>query len=204
MIKKPVAVLSTVTGNIITSVKGDLKGVPPNIIASDLAILAGSVVLAIGLLRCGWIVDLLPLTSLTAFMTGSAFSIAMGQVPNVLGLKGFSTRDATYKVVINTLKHLPETKIDAAMGLTALAMLYLIRFTCNQAAKKWPNHQRLIFFLSTLRTAFVLLLYTMISWLVNMNRRTDPRFVILGTIPRGMQIWSPASSDRAVAHTASF
>lgn len=120
-------------------------------------------------------------------MTGSALNIAVGQVPALMGITGFSNRDATYKVVINILKHLGRTKIDAAMGLTALAMLYMIRSACNLGARKVPHRARTFFFISTLRTSFVILLYTLISWLVNRHHRAKPIFSILQTVPRGFQ-----------------
>jgi sodium-independent sulfate anion transporter 11 len=103
-----------------------------------------------------------------------------------MGITGFSTRDAPYMVLINTLKGLPRTTLDAAMGLSALVMLYTIRGICSFVAKKWPKHQRLAFFLSTLRTVFVILLYTMISWLVNKGLPADQvKFKILLTVPGG-------------------
>lgn len=157
----------------------------PWIISSALAVICGAIVLFIGLIRCAWIVELIPVVSLAAFMTGSAINIAAGQVPGLLGISGFSTRDATYLVIINTLKGLPRTNLNAAIGLTALFLLYLIRFVCNWAARKFPRHQKLFFFLNTLRSVFVILLYTLISWLVNMHRRKTPAFSILGTVPRG-------------------
>ena len=91
-------------------------------------------------------------------MTGSALNIAVGQVPGLMGINGFDTRAPTYKVFINILKHLGRTKLDAAMGLTALAMLYIIRFVCSQGAKRIPYRRKTFFFLATLRTAFVILL----------------------------------------------
>ena len=89
-------------------------------------------------------------------MTGSAISIVAGQVPNLMGITGFeyvlnvfplfavaecvpSTRAATYKVIINSLKHLPDTKLDAAFGLTGLFSLYLIRFVCDKLGKRYPR-----------------------------------------------------------------
>ncbi|KAI5920047.1 sulfate permease [Camillea tinctor] len=159
----------------------------PWVVASALALISGAIVLFIGLIRCGWIVELIPLVSLAAFMTGSAINIAAGQVPTMMGITGFSTRDSTYLVIINTLKNLGKTDLNAAMGLTALTMLYLIRYSCNLAARKFPSRQKLFFFLSTLRAVFVILLYTMISWLVNMNRRKNPAFSILKDVPRGFQ-----------------
>jgi solute carrier family 26 (sodium-independent sulfate anion transporter), member 11 len=178
--------MSTVVGNVISTVQESNPDFTPNEIASALAIIAGAIVLLIGLIRCGWIVDLIPLTSLSAFMTGSAITIAVGQVPAMMGITGFSTREAPYRVFINILKNLNKTKTDAAMGLSALAVLYAIRSLGSYAGKRWPKNQRVFFFLTTLRTVFVILLYTMISWLVNMNRRDHPAFKILGEIPVGM------------------
>ncbi|KAL2264393.1 hypothetical protein VTK26DRAFT_4861 [Humicola hyalothermophila] len=184
----PVAVMSQLTGGIVAELATTLPDVPGHAIASALAILAGAIVLFIGLIRCGWIVDVISLTALSAFMTGSAINILVGQIPSMMGITGFSTRDAPYLVFIHTLQGLPRTTLDAAMGLTALAMLYLIRLSCSYAAKRWPKHQRLAFFLSTLRTVFVILLYTMISWLVNRGLPKDEvKFKILLDVPRGFQ-----------------
>lgn len=161
--------------------------VPAHVVASDLAIIAGSIVCFLGITRLGFIVEYISLTSIMAFITGSAINIAVGQVPTMMGITGFSTRAATYEVVINILKHLGRTTLDAAMGLTALLLLYLIRIVCNRLAKRYPSRRKTFFFISTLRTAFVILLYTMISWLVNRHHHKKPKFVILGTVPRGFK-----------------
>lgn len=185
----PVAVMSTVSGHVVQKA---IKTLPeykdhPEVIASALAIIAGAIVLFIGLLRAGWIVEIIPLVSLAAFMTGSAINIVAGQVPGLMGIKGFDARGTTYIVIIKTLQGLPRTTLDAAMGLTALFMLYFLRWLCGFAAKKMPHKQKLFFFLSTLRTVFVILLYTMISWLANMHSREHPKFKILGEVPRGFK-----------------
>ena len=187
---KPVAVLSTVTGDVITEA---LKQVPeyrnePEVIASSLAVLSGAIVIALGLLRVGWLVDFISLTAISAFMTGAALNIAAGQLPALMGITGFSNRDPTYRVVINTLKYLGRTQIDAALGLSALIMLYGIRHACTFLAKRYPDKKKKYFFASTLRSAFVILLYIFISWLVNRNRRDDPLFTVLGSVPRGSSL----------------
>ncbi|KAL8734210.1 MAG: hypothetical protein Q9166_001696 [cf. Caloplaca sp. 2 TL-2023] len=185
----PVAVMSTVTGNVVDRVARTNPEFDSNVVASSLAVICGAVIVAIGLVRAGWIVDFISLAAISAFMTGSAINIAVGQVPALMGITGFSNREATYKVVINTLKHLGRSKRDAALGLTALTFLYLIRFACNFGARKIPHRSKMFFFLSTLRTAFIILLYTMISWLVNRNHRArnERLFAILGDVPRGFQ-----------------
>lgn len=186
--------MSTIVGGIVGRAKIALPTVPGYVIASELAILAGAIICFLGLIRWGWLVEFISLASITAFMTGSAINIAVGQVPTLMGIGGFNTRDHTYKVVINILKHLGRTKIDAAMGLTALFLLYFIRFTFNQLAKRHPSRAKAYFFLNTLRTAFVILLYTFVSWLVNRHSTHHTKkeadrspFKILGRVPRGFQ-----------------
>jgi solute carrier family 26 (sodium-independent sulfate anion transporter), member 11 len=181
--------MSTLVGTIVTQVQATNPEFPANVVASALALIAGCIIVTIGLVRCGWIVDLISLTAISAFMTGSALNIAVGQVPGLLGETGFNSRDPTYLVIIHSLSHLKSTTLDAAMGLTALTMLYLIRSACKFAAKRFPSQQKKLFFVSTLRTVFVILLYTLISWLVNRNiaanKSSKAKFKILGTVPRG-------------------
>ena len=178
--------MSTLVGNILVKAAKTNPTVPGHVIASALAVIAGCIIAFIGLIRAGWIVDLIPLVSISAFMTGSALNIAVGQVPTLMGIASyFNTRAATYLVVINTLKNLHRSTLDAAIGLTALFLLYAIRSACKFAAKKVPSRQKSIFFISTLRTAFVILLYILISYLANRHHRSKPKFKILGVVPRG-------------------
>lgn len=184
----PVAVASTIVGNVVLDVQATHPHIPGWQVASCLAVICGGIICFIGLIRCGWIVEFIPLTAICAFMTGSAINIAVGQFPTMMGYSSlFNTRAATYHVIIDSLKNLGHTSLDAAMGLTALFLLYLIRSVCNFMAKKQPQRQKMYFFISTLRTAFVILLYTLISWLVQRHHRKKPTFKILGTVPRGFQ-----------------
>jgi solute carrier family 26 (sodium-independent sulfate anion transporter), member 11 len=183
-----VAVMSTIVGNIVIRVQKDYPDLPAEQIARGLAVISGSVMLFLGLIRAGFIVEFIPLVAITSFMTGAAISIAAGQVPAMLGITGLNTREATYMVIINTLKNLHRSKLDAAMGLSALFALYLIRWFCSFMGRRQPNNSKVWFFISTLRMVFVVLLYTMISWLVNRNisKAADAKFKILGTVPSGM------------------
>jgi sodium-independent sulfate anion transporter 11 len=191
--------MSTLMGTIILRVRDVHPEIPPPVIASALAIICGAIVLFLGLLRLGFIVDFIPLPAVTAFMTGSAINVCSGQVKTVLGLKDHvSTRGATYRIIIDTLKHLPSAQMDAAMGLTALAMLYGIRSACNYGTRKKPHKAKLLFFLSTLRTAFVVLFYTMISAVVNLHRREHPAFKLLGNVPRGFKAAGVPRIDIAI------
>ena len=183
----PVAVLSTVTGNVILKAEATGVDASRDVIGSSLAIIAGSIVLFLGLARLGWIVEVISLPAISAFMTGSAISIAAGQVPAMMGITGFSTREATYKVIINTLKNLGRTDLNASFGLTSLFLLYFIRWLCGFLAKRFPHRAKLFFFINTLRTVFIILLYVLISYLVNRNHREKPLVSVLKGVPRGFQ-----------------
>lgn len=179
------AVMSQVTGNVVLRARETLPDVAGHIIASALAIISGAIILFCGLVRLGWVVEFIPLPAICAFMTGSGVTIAAGQVPKLMGIRGVRSRDAPYKIIIDTLRNLHTTQIDAALGLTALALLYLIRGLCAHIARRQPRRAKMVFFISTLRTAFVILLYTAISAAVNVRRREQPRFSVIGSVPRG-------------------
>lgn len=191
----PVAVMSTLVGNVIIKAKETNPDLEPQDIAIALAVIVGGITAGLGLLRLGFIVDLISLPAISAFMTGSAISIGVGQVSALMGitLSSGTTRDEPYKVIIHTLAGLPSTNLNAAIGLSALLMLYGIRSIFNYLARKQPNRRKLYFFLNTLRTAFVILLYTLISYLVHRNlpnRSADTakkltKFSVLGPVPRG-------------------
>ncbi|OXG89494.1 solute carrier family 26 (sodium-independent sulfate anion transporter), member 11 [Cryptococcus neoformans Gb118] len=184
----PVAVMSLETGNIILSVQdkyGDLY--PKPVIATALAFICGFIVLGIGLLRIGWLVEFIPQPAVSGFMTGSALNIAAGQFPAVFGLsKKFDTRAATYEVIINTLKHLPEASLDTAFGMTALATLYGIKWGFTWLGKRYPRYGRITFFCQSLRHAFVIIIWTIISWRVNVHA-ASPRISLVGHVPSGLQ-----------------
>jgi len=58
-------------------------------IATTLAFVCGFIVLGIGLLRLGWLVEFIPTPAVSGFMTGSAINIVAGQVPGLMGITGF-------------------------------------------------------------------------------------------------------------------
>lgn len=186
----PVAVLSTLVGNVVHAVQDSEPDIEAHVIASALSVVSGTLVLAMGLFRWGWIVDLISITCLSAFMTASAVTIAASQLPALLGLTGFSNRDAPYKVIINTFNHITEASADAVVGLSALFVLYLIRSVLTGAASAYPRRKRLIFFMNTMRSVVVIIVYTIISFVMNRDRRGHPVFDVLGKVPQGKKAHS--------------
>ncbi|RPD65876.1 sulfate permease [Lentinus tigrinus ALCF2SS1-7] len=186
----PVAVMSLTVAQIIKHVNEshpDMWAGPQ--IATTVAFICGFIVLGIGLLHLGWLVEFIPAPAVSGFMTGSALNIVSGQLPGLMGISGFDTRAATYKVFINTLKGLPRTKLDAAFGITGLVSLYAIRWICDRLSKRYPSRARWFFFMSVFRNAFVIVVLTIASWLYCRHREHNGKFPIkiLQDVPRGFK-----------------
>jgi len=159
-------------------------------IATTVAFICGFIVLGIGLLRLGWILEFIPGPAVSGFMTGSAISIAAGQVPALMGISGVNTRAAAYTIIIETLKGLPTTTIDAAFGLPGLVALYVIRYGCERLSKRYPHRARWFFFVSVVRNAFVIVFLTIAAYLYcRHNKSASGKYPIkiLQTVPRGFQ-----------------
>lgn len=186
-LEQTTAVGSLLVGEVITRVHADKPGVyTAEEIAKALSLLSGFVLMFLGLFRLGWLIEMIPYISISAFVTSASFTIIGTQVPVALGITGIKTREAPYKVYIGILKGLGRTKLDASIGLTSIALLYALRTIFALLEKRRPQKKRLWAVLSSLRMTFTILLFTMVSWLVHRKRsREDHAFRIVGHIDSG-------------------
>lgn len=184
----PVAVMSLQTATVIANVQAAHPGefTAPEI-ATTLAFFCGIIVLGMGLLRLDFLIEFIPGTAIAGFMTGSAITIASGQVPTLLGNSAyFNTRAAGYLVIIDTIKFLPSCDIDAAVGLPCLFFLYVWRYVWKKVAVRYPRLKRLAFFALILRFAIVIIFATIGSYVQVRNEKT-PSISIVKTVPSGFQ-----------------
>lgn len=113
------------------------------LMSPDMAVLAsfasGCVVLALGLLNLGFLVQFISLPVTAGFTTAAALQIGSLQVKSLLGLPGRSTEflDAW----IHVFGHLTETKLwDAVLGVTTVGFLLAMKvrdWDC-EAGASWP------------------------------------------------------------------
>lgn len=122
----PVAVLSLMTA---TSLAGLVE--PGTAAYAEaaviLALLGGAMLLALGLLRLGFLVNFLSHSVLSGFISASAILIALGQVKTLLGIdmpRVSSFADTAIQLARNAGSLNPVT---AAIGLAAAALLFYIR-----------------------------------------------------------------------------
>ncbi|UJR07188.1 hypothetical protein I4U23_011476 [Adineta vaga] len=195
----PVAVMSILTGSIIDDIHKAYPQYELHVIASSLAFIVGCVVFVLGAFRLGFIIDFIPLPALSAFTTGSALNIAMGQIPTLMGNdKSFDTHQSTFLIFINFWKNIKSCNINAVLGLTALVLLYSIRFLCSYGIRHYPRRKKIFFYINTLRAVLVILIYILISWLINRHDPSHPRTSLLGDIPRGFQNMAVPYLDQTI------
>ncbi|MEQ9812322.1 MAG: SulP family inorganic anion transporter, partial [Azospirillaceae bacterium] len=102
----PVAVVSLMTAAAIGQVAA--PGTPEAVGAALLlASLSGLVLLALGLLRLGFLANLLSHPVVSGFISASAIMIAVSQIKHVLGVAG--SGGAVYEQVYGLVRQLPET-----------------------------------------------------------------------------------------------
>ncbi|KAJ3154148.1 hypothetical protein HDU86_004690 [Geranomyces michiganensis] len=174
------AVVSQLTGQLIASHASNGE-FDPVMFAIALAFLTGVFELILGLFRLGIIVDFIPAPVIAGFTSGAGVTIIIAQLAGLLGIAGINTNDASYLVLGNTLKHLPDVKLDAAFGFASLVFLLIFKFGCQALTNRGHRWARWV---GISRNALVVIFFTAISYAVN-NNLAKPRFKIVGTVPKG-------------------
>jgi sodium-independent sulfate anion transporter 11 len=199
----PVAVASIITAQIVADIRLEHpeRELSAPAIASAVAMFAGSLIAILGLLRLGWLVDLISLPAVAAFISGSSITVVLGQFPELVGIRNINSRDPAIKILINILKNLGHMRIDAAFGISALVLLYGIKWICGSIAKRRPHLKRKAFFISSMRAVTVIFLFTVISYAVNHNRKDHPKMHLIGFIPRGFSVNSTPRIEKDMIGT---
>jgi sodium-independent sulfate anion transporter 11 len=174
-------------GQVVSSIEDERPGVyEAQEIAHAICFLCGLVLLLLGFLRLGWLIEFIPYPPINAFVTAASITIISTQLPTCLGIKGINTREAPYRVYINTLKGLPDAQLDAAIGISSIVLLFAIQNFCSKMEIRQPKKKRMWGMISSLRLTFTVLLYTFISWLVHRTTvEGREKFRIVGHIEKG-------------------
>ncbi|MGA1497760.1 MAG: SulP family inorganic anion transporter [Steroidobacteraceae bacterium] len=94
--------------------------------AIALATLSGGILLLMGLLRLGFIANLLSHPVISGFITASGLLIAIGQLKSILGVS--ASGDTLALLALSLVQHLPDVHLPTlAIGLPALAFLFWVR-----------------------------------------------------------------------------
>lgn len=125
LIVGPLATMAVISGSVVVSLSGGNEQTAVAVTCA-LAIATGLVLLVAALLRLGWIAEFLSRPVLAGFVSGLVILIIVGQLPDLLGVKGGSGN--TVQKFIAVLEELGTIHwLTAAVGITALIILFVGR-----------------------------------------------------------------------------
>ncbi|KAI9644963.1 hypothetical protein NHQ30_006998 [Ciborinia camelliae] len=177
----PTTSLSLLTNAVVLSIVAQGLAIPPALIASALSFSIGAMSLLFGLLNLGWILNFVTVPMLVGFQIAAALIIIQSQIPLILGESGVG--QIFTKQGLEILKNIATTQpLSLAIGVASILIIILLKLM----GKEWGHKNRIIRVLSNLRNAFVIAIFTLVSFIHN-RQLTIPRFPIAGTIPQGIQ-----------------
>ncbi|OTB06562.1 hypothetical protein M426DRAFT_318959 [Hypoxylon sp. CI-4A] len=158
----PTSILGLLTAEIVSDLKNEYA---PADISSAVAMMVGIYSLLIGLLGLGFLLDYVSIPVLTGFISATAFVIGMGQVDSLVGLD--DVPDGAFNQLGNILKRLPHWDgPTCGIGFGTVLVLLVL----EKIGKKWGHKHFIIRYASSSRAIIVMVIFTLISYLVNKDR----------------------------------
>ena len=177
----PVAVASLMTAAAAGTIAA--QGSPEYLGATiALAAISGLLLLALGLLRLGFLANFLSHPVISGFITASAIQIAAGQLAPVLGIKahGESFVDLVKSMLPNLGNVNPRT---AAIGFGSLAFLFWVRRGLKPLLRRLGIGERPADILAKLGPVVAIAVTTAAVWGLGL---TEHGVKIVGTVPKGL------------------
>ena len=129
--------------------------------------MVGVFTMAIGLLKLGFLLDFVSAPVLTGWISAVALVILMGQID---GLIGMDVPSGTVEIIRGILGHLHEIQPKTlGIGFGTIFILLVL----EHVGKRWGKKSMYIKILATSRAVVVLILFTLISFLVNRGRDSE-------------------------------
>ncbi|KAH6720168.1 sulfate permease [Leptodontidium sp. MPI-SDFR-AT-0119] len=161
----PTSILGLLTAEIIVDLKDEYS---PAKIANAVSFMVGVYSLAMGVLGLGFLLDYVSVPVLTGFISATALIIGFGQVGSLVGLSNVPT--GVFPVIGNVLKRLPDWD-GPTCGIGVGTILILLAL--EKVGKTWGKKHYVIKYIASSRAVIVLVIFTLISYLVNKNRKDD-------------------------------
>ena len=177
----PVAVASLMTAAAAGQVAA--QGTPEYLGAAiALALISGLLLVAMGVLRLGFLANFLSHPVISGFITAAAIQIAAGQLAPLLGIRahGENLLDLLISIVPNLGQINPYT---AAIGLASLAFLFWVRSGLKPLLLRFGLGERPADILAKVGPAMAIVVTTAAVWGFGLDARGVS---IVGTVPQGL------------------
>jgi SulP family sulfate permease len=177
----PVAVASLMTAAAAATIAA--QGTPEYLGAAvALAVLSGMLLLAMGLLRLGFLANFLSHPVISGFITASGIQITVSQLGPVLGIhaEGENFVDLVKSMWPN-LRHI--NPYTAAIGFASLAFLFWVRRSLKALLRRFGLAERPADILAKIGPVVAIAATTIAVWGFGL---TEHGVKIVGTVPKGL------------------
>ena len=190
----PTAVVSLVTaavlGPLFAAGSGEYLGA-----ALLLALLSGLVLLAMAVLRLGFLANFLSHPVISGFISASGILIALGQLKHILGIK--ADGENAVELLHTLALGLPQTNLPTlAVGAASLVLLQLARTRLNGWLRALGCTAKSAGTLTKTGPVVTLLLAALAVWLLDLNAAGVR---VVGAVPSGLPTFSVPPLDLALA-----
>jgi SulP family sulfate permease len=147
-----------------------------------LACVAGLLLIAMGVLRLGFLANFLSHPVISGFITAAAVQIAAGQLGSLLGIR--AQGESLWMLLQSLTANLANTNLyTAAVGITTLVFLLWARGNLKSLTRGLGASEKLAEILSKTGPAVAVVLATLAVWLFGLNAHGVG---VLGAVPQGL------------------
>ena len=189
----PVAVVSLMTAAAVGehAAPGSAAYWP---VAITLAFLSGTMLLAMGLLRLGFIANFLSHPVISGFITASALLIAASQLKTLMGVQaqGHNVAD----LLLDLARQAPQTDLRTlAVGVLATAFLFWVRKQLKPLLVRWGLPPQAADFVAKAGPVAAIAVTTLLAWTLEWQAQG---MQVVGAIPPGLPPFTLPSWDPAL------
>jgi SulP family sulfate permease len=164
--------------------------------ALTLALMSGLILLAMGVLRLGFLANFLSHPVISGFISASGLLIAASQLKTLLGIS--ASGDAPVELIVSLGSHIGETHaLTLWVGLLATVFLFWVRTSLKPLLRRIGLGPMAADLLSKAGPVLSIIVTSVLSWSYDWEAQG---MKIVGTIPQGLPPLSTPAIDLALWH----
>jgi len=177
----PVAVISLMSASAVGSIAA--SGTADYATTSiALALLSGGMLVAMGLLRFGFLANFLSHPVVSGFITASGIIIGLSQLRHILGIEAHG--DTLFAIGASLAAHLTESNgVTLAIGMFALSVLLWSRYHLSSLLTRFGLPPRTADLLAKAGPVLAIILTALAGFLFNLEAQG---VALVGQVPRGL------------------
>ncbi|KFB46320.1 hypothetical protein ZHAS_00014311 [Anopheles sinensis] len=144
--------------------------------------LSGCIMLLLGCLNFGFVVQFISMPVITGFITAAAITIISSQLKSLMGISSSGKSSEFVDTWINLYENIGETRLwDSVLGFTSLSILILLTLIKGRGSGRWKTFTK---YLCLLRNATIVLSGGIIAYICSTQEKYP--FKLTGKVASGL------------------